>query len=273
MMRCVGWTLLCVVLVLTLCACDGIVAEANGYTGPTETTFVSSAPVGSSSGWSVGSVAPESVINSRTLPTATHNIKMVVAAEFKNGAILKLSAIHAGDYEASEIETKYEANSMLSRQFKVDNEQYFYTSYTENGVKVENVWHIHQENVQSNTTNEFTDDSIIIRAMEKPDDTAEKFTLCEYVELLGGYDVFDAQTRDGSKIQIMIDHKSGRVTDMILKPDRDSDYKSMSVHIYYDVDASEFDMDISEAEEDENGTYGWYIFAQLLLLSGVVNSN
>lgn len=271
-MRRIGWTLLGVVLVLTLCGCDGIVAEANGYTGPTETTQASASSSGSSSGWSVGPVAPESVINSRTLPTANHNIKMVVAAEFKNGAILKLSVIHAGDYEASEIETKYEANSMLSRQFKVDNEQYFYTSYTEDGAKVEKVWHIHPDNVQ-NTTNEFTDDSIIIRAMEKPDDTAEKFTSCEYVQLLGGYDVFDAQARDGSKIQIMIDHKSGLVTDMILKPEKDSDYKSMSVHIYYDIDASEFDMNISEAEDDESGTYGWYIFAQLLLLSGVVNSN
>lgn len=268
-MKRVVCTLLAVVLICSLCSCaDG--ADATGGTGPIETTQATVEPVASSSGWSVGPVAPEKVINRHTLPTATNSIKMVVAAELKNGAILKLSVIQSGSYTASEIETKYKRNSMLSRVFSIDDEQYFFTSHTENGGRIEKLYHIMSENV-NDTVNEFTDDSIIIRAMEKPDDTAEKFTVCEYVELIGGYDIFDTQTRDGSNIQIMIDHKSGLITDMILKPDKDSEYKTMSVHITYDIDASEFDMDTSAAEEDESGVYAWFIVAQLMLLSGVVN--
>lgn len=264
--------LLAMVMAVSLCACGGDTTEVTETPGVVGATFVVT-ETDTVEGWTPGeSVDPSTVINRHTIPTMGAT-RIAIGAETKIGTIIKITATVDGSFESIEIETISGSTHMVSRSFILGDQQYAYLQATDGYETVEDV--LYRIPAESSTEvdiqRELKNDYSFIKAMDSPDDAARRYTHVEFVELVGGYDTFRAETKDGSKLQLMLNHKTGLLTDILMLADKESTYKSLNVHYDYEVDMSQYDIDVSTAIDDTEGYYTMYMLAQFMLLAGFGN--
>ena len=263
------------------------------------------APKHVESNWKVGEVDANDVMNEKRLPIDLTTTKMTFGFGEESGpAHLKIVFFaDKGEYKSFEIETAANGMTMLSRFFKVDEQEYFFTSANLDGQSEEKLYKLVETADETTDGDEITDSSEPVGDNSGVDDkdfsmnpeditsqfggsfditdssTADNIVSCEYIGQKDGEDMFKVVTTDGYEGNIYIDHETGWVVGMILKATEQSTNTSAelaqlgSVNIRIEYDAKDtIMMDVTDAVEDD-GSSMMFLFAQIMSLATTPDEN
>jgi len=269
------------------------------------------APKHVESNWKVGEVDANDVMNEKRLPIDLTTTKMTFGFGEETGPAHMKMVFFAdkGEYKSFEIETASNGMTMLSRFFKVDEQEYFFTSANLDGESEEKLYKIvetadettdgdkNTDGDESTASSEPVGDSSGVADEDfsmSPEDitsqfggsfditdssTADNIVSCEYIGQKDGEDMFKVVTTDGYEGNIYIDHETGWVVGMILKATEQSTNTSAelaqlgSVNIRIEYDAKDtIVMDVTDAVEDD-GSSVMFLFAQIMSLATTPDEN
>lgn len=225
-----------------------------------------SEPAGTT-GWEIGPVDPSSVITPDLFPANTDRLHMSFSTEFGEGKFAISMATNGVD-SITIIESAKGELQTMSKFIDIGGQTYMYTLMSADGMSEEAIYKLSSEAMDSvsDITNVFDND--FIDGLNNGELDSDTFESAEYLGIVDGYHAFKCLA-NGEYGTIMIDPATGYLAGISMATDEgfmDDEPAVVTVLFSYDVDDSIFDIDVSSAVEDEDGTSVMFVMAQVLLL-------
>lgn len=243
---------------------DGQEVDPSGH--ETDPGVQESEPTGVKS-WEIGPVDPNTIITPDLFPADTDRLHMSFGAEFGDGKLVISMATNGVD-SISIIESSKGSLQTMSKFLEVNGQTYMYAWSNNDGEVEEALYKLASDAMDSvsDITDVFDDD--FISGLNNGELDGDTFESAEYLGIVDGYHAFKCLA-NGEYGTLMIDPKTGYLAGIRMATDEgfmDDEPAVVTVLFDYDVDDSIFDMDISNAIEDEDGTAVMYVMAQILIL-------
>lgn len=223
--------------------------------------------MGTVKNWTKGPVEASEVINEETFPVET-GLSVTYDVTGTNGVGMKMKMITKDENVIMELDTVYEEGEMMSRFFDVDGVPYMYFARMVNSGASES--HLYKLPVgeddstsSADVTESFTNG---IGGIDAESINADVFTSVEYIDLVDGYDTFEAVMEDGQECQILLDHETGYLAQLVMPANEEEGIADMVVRFSFNVADDEFSWDVENYEEDTDGSSVLLFLAQMLSL-------